>query len=346
MEHRIEQRALGQGGLQVSAMGLGCMGMSEFYGPADEAESMATLAAAYDAGITLFDTADSYGLGHNEELLGRFLKGRRSGITVATKFGLVRSAGSYARRIDNSPAYIRAACEASLRRLGSDTIDLYYMHRINHETPLEESMGELVRLVQEGKIRAIGLCEVSAATLRRAAAIHPIAAVQSEYSLWTRDPEIAGADANANADAPAESVLDACAATGATFVAYSPLGRGFLTGAITDPGKLASDDFRSFNPRFSADNWQANVRIADTVKQMAAEKGCTPAQLALAWLLAQPGGVVPIPGTRRVARLRENLGALALRLSTDELERIGAALPPGVAAGARYSEEGMKGLNA
>jgi aryl-alcohol dehydrogenase-like predicted oxidoreductase len=345
MEHRIEQRVLGQGGMRVSALGLGCMGMSEFYGPTDEVESLATLAAAYDAGVTLFDTADSYGLGHNEELLGRFLKGRRSGVTVATKFGLVRSAGSYARRIDNSPAYIRAACEASLRRLGTDTIDLYYMHRINHETALDESIGELARLVQEGKIRAIGLCEVSAATLRRAAAIHPIAAVQSEYSLWTRDPE-----QRAASDAGEESILDACAATGATFVAYSPLGRGFLTGAIADPGKLASDDFRSFNPRFSADNWERNRHIADSVKAMATEKGCTPAQLALAWLLAQCSGagrgVVPIPGTRRIANLRDNLGALALRLSTDELERIGAALPPGVAAGSRYTDEGMKGLNA
>jgi aryl-alcohol dehydrogenase-like predicted oxidoreductase len=337
----MEQRVLGRGGPAVSALGLGCMGMSEFYGAADETASMATLEAALDAGVTLFDTADTYGLGHNEELLGRFLKGRRSGVTVATKFGLVRSSTSYARRIDNSPAYIRAACEASLRRLGTETIDLYYMHRLNPETPLEESVGELERLVREGKIRAIGLCEVSPATLRRAAAIHPVAAVQSEYSLWTRDPETAAAGGGQG-----ESILDACAATGATFVAYSPLGRGFLTGAIADPGTLSSDDFRSFNPRFSADNWQHNQQIAGTVKAMAGEKGCSPAQLALAWLLAQGPDIVPIPGTRRVANLRDNLGALALTLNPAELAHISAALPPGMAAGARYTEEGMKGLNA
>lgn len=318
-------------GHDVSALGLGCMGMSEFYGPSDDAESLNTLARAADLGVTLFDTADAYGFGHNETLLGRFLSGRRGQVRIATKFGLVRTPGSYERRIDNSPAYIRAACEASLRRLGVDTIDLYYAHRLDPQAPLEETIGALAELVRAGKVRAIGLCEVTPATLRRAAAIHPIAAVQSEYSLWTRDPE--------------GGVLQACRETGAVLCAYSPLGRGFLTGQV-DTAQLPPDDFRSFNPRFTGDNAAANARLAATVTALAEAKGCTPAQLALAWLLAQGEHVIPIPGTRRQQRLAENLGALDVALTPGDIAEIAAAFPHGVAAGERYSPEGMKGLNA
>jgi aryl-alcohol dehydrogenase-like predicted oxidoreductase len=318
-------------GEDVSAMGLGCMGMSEFYGPSDDAESLRTLARAADLGVTLFDTADAYGFGHNETLLGRFLAGRRGQVRIATKFGLVRKPGSYERRIDNSPQYIRAACEASLRRLGIETIDLYYAHRLDPQAPLEETIGALAELVRAGKVRAIGLCEVTPATLRRAAAIHPIAAVQSEYSLWTRDPE--------------EGVLQACRDVGAVLCAYSPLGRGFLTGQV-DPATLPPEDFRAFNPRFTGANAAANARIAVTVTALAAAKGCTPAQLALAWLLAQGEHVIPIPGTRRQERLVENLGALDVTLTPADLAEIATAFPPGVAAGERYSPEGMKGLNA
>lgn len=327
----MQTRQLGH--LRVSALGLGCMGMSEFYGATDDAQSLATLEAAYDAGVTLFDTADCYGLGHNEELLGRFLRGKQGRARIASKCGLVRAAGSYARRVDNSPAYLRQACEASLRRLGVEHIDLYYLHRLNlDQTPLEESMAAMAQLVREGKIGAVGLSEVSAPTLLRAAALHPVAAVQSEYSLWTRDPEGA--------------VLDACRAVGASLCAYSPLGRGFLTGALSDGRALAPDDFRAFAPRFQADNARANQRIADTVRALAAEKACSPAQLALAWLLAQGPDIIPIPGTKRTAYLHDNLGAVHVQLDAAERERIALALPPGLAVGARYSDEGMKGLNA
>ena len=321
-----------------SRIGLGCMGMSEFYGATDDAQSMETLETAFANGVTWFDTADSYGAGHNEELLGRFLRGKREQVRIATKFGLVRAKGSYERRIDNSPAYLRVACDASLTRLGVDRIDLYYIHRLNLEqTPLEDSIGALGELVRQGKIGAIGLCEVSPATLRRAAAIHPIAAVQSEYSLWTRDPE--------------EGVLRACADLGAMFCAYSPLGRGFLTGKVA---RLQEGDFRKLSPRFADENLQTNQRIADMVQRIAHEisrtRDCTPAQLALAWLLAQGAAhgceVVPIPGTKRSAYLLENLGALRVQLTGAELEGINAALPAGMAAGARYPQEGMKGVNA
>ena len=327
----MKQRSIGHSGLQVGALGLGCMGMSEFYGETDDAQSLATLEHALDAGVTLFDTADAYGFGANEELLGRFLRGKRERVTLATKFGLVRKPGSYERRVDNSPAYIRSACEASLRRLGVETIDLYYIHRLNLETPLEDSIGALAELVKAGKVRAIGLSEVSPDTLRRAAALHPIAAVQSEYSLWTRDPE--------------QGVLQACREVGAAFCAYSPLGRGFLTGQVTSDA-LDAKDFRRSNPRFADENLQRNLRIVETVKALAAEKACTPAQLALAWLLAQGDDVIPIPGTKRIRYLDDNLGALKVVLSADDLARIGAALPIGVAAGGRYTDEGMKGLNA
>ncbi len=328
----IETRRIGESGLLVSAIGLGCMGMSEFYGPTDDRESLATLERAFDAGVSLYDTADIYGFGKNEELLGGFLKGRREQVRVATKFGIVRNPGAYERRIDNTPAYVRAACEASLRRLGTDCIDLYYIHRISRDTPIEESMAALARLVDEGKIRAIGLSEVSPATLCAAHAVHPVAAVQSEYSLWTRDPE--------------QALLPVCRELGVSFVAYSPLGRGFLTGRLTSPSDLDEKDFRRSNPRFEGENLAHNRAIAETMSRLAGEKGCTAAQLAIAWLLAQGPDIIPIPGTRRVRYLEENLGALDVQLTADDLSRIAAALPPGIAAGERYTEEGMKGLNA
>lgn len=325
-------RQIGNSGLAAPPLGLGCMGMSEFYGATDEAQSLATLEAAYEAGVTLFDTADTYGFGHNEQLLGRFLQGKRSRVLVATKCGLAREPGGYARRVDNRAAYIRQACEASLRRLGVDTIDLFYLHRVNLDTPLDESMGMLAQLRQQGKIRAIGLCEVGAETLLRAAAIAPVAAVQSEYSLWTREPE--------------QGVLAACRQVGASFVAYSPLGRGFLTGAIEDVTKLDPGDFRRFNPRFADDNIARNQAIVALLRQMAQEKGCTPARLALAWLLAQGDDIIAIPGTKRIAYLHDNLGALSIRLNPAELAAMAQAFPPGVAAGARYTSEGMKGVDA
>ncbi|MCL6484147.1 MAG: aldo/keto reductase [Janthinobacterium lividum] len=328
----MPQRRIGHSGLNSSALGLGCMGMSEFYGATDEAQSLATLDAALAAGVTLFDTADAYGFGHNEQLLGRFLSKHRGQALVATKCGLVRVAGSYARRVDNGPAYIRQACDASLARLGVDAIDLFYLHRLNLDTPLEASMQALAQLLQEGKIRAVGLCEVSAATLRRAAALCPVAAVQSEYSLWTREPE--------------QGVLAACREVGASFFAYSPLGRGFLTGAIADPASLDAGDFRQFNPRFAAGNLAHNQAIVAQVQQLARSKRCTPAQLALAWLLAQGDDIIPIPGTRRIAYLHDNLGALAVQLDAAELAAMSAAFPLGMAAGARYTAEGMKGVDA
>jgi aryl-alcohol dehydrogenase-like predicted oxidoreductase len=312
-------------------LGLGCMGMSEFYGATDDAQSLATLEAAFDAGVRHFDTADSYGAGHNEELLGRFIKGKRAQLRIATKFGIVREPGRYERRIDNSPGYIRSACEASLRRLGVDHIDLFYVHRLDPSASLEETIGTLAELKREGKIGAIGLCEVSPQTLRRAAALHPIASLQSEYSLWTRDPE-AGA-------------LAAVRDIGAQFHAYSPLGRGFLTGAIPRGAEFTPGDFRKLSPRFAAENLEANMLIAETVRALAASKGCTPAQLALAWLLAQGPEIVPIPGTKRTSYLLENLGALAVVLDDEELARIDEALPPGAAAGDRYPAAGMQGLN-
>lgn len=325
-------RQIGNSGLATPALGLGCMGMSEFYGATDEAQSLATLAAAFEAGVTLFDTADAYGFGHNEQLLGRFLQGKHAQVLLATKCGLAREAGSYARRVDNSAAYIRQACEASLRRLGVETIDLYYLHRLNLATPLEESMGMLAQLQQQGKIRAIGLCEVAADTLLRAAAIAPVAAVQSEYSLWTREPE--------------QGVLAACRAVGASFVAYSPLGRGFLAGAIDNVASLDAADFRRFNPRFADANLARNQAMVALLRQMAQAKGCTPAQLALAWLLAQGDDIIAIPGTKRISYLHGNLGALSIGLDSAELAAMAQAFPPGAAFGARYTDEGMKGVNA
>jgi len=324
-------RKLGFSGLEISQIGLGCMGMSEFYGPTDDTMSLATLERAAELGITFFDTADTYGFGHNETLLGSFLKGR-TGLKVATKFGIVRQPGKYERRVDNSPDYIAQACDASMTRLGVDAIDLYYAHRLNHAYPLEETIAAMAALVKAGKVRSIGLCEVSAATLRRAHAVHPISAVQSEYSLWTRDPEA--------------EILPVCRELGIAFVAYSPLGRGMLTGAITSSTRLAENDFRNISPRFQGANMAANLRLVEKVRALAAEKRCTSGQLALAWLLHQGNDIIPIPGSKRIRYLDENAGASDVELSSADLATIAAACPPGIAAGERYPEEGMKGLNA
>lgn len=326
----MEQRIIG-GRLTVSALGLGCMGMSEFYGATDDAQSLATLERAFELGVTHYDTADMYGAGHNESLLACFLPGKRDRVVVATKFGILRKPGDYARRIDSSPAYLREACEASLKRLNTDVIDLYYAHRLNTDTPVEDTVGALADLVAAGKIRAIGLCEVSAATLRKAHAVHPIAAIQSEYSLWTRDVEA--------------DVLPACRELGTALVAYAPLGRGMLT-ATVDRAHLADNDFRRLSPRFQEENFNANQRLVEAVKQLAEAKGCKPGQIALAWLLAQGPDVLPIPGTKRIPYLEENVGAASVALTAEEVAQLSAALPPGAAAGERYPVEGMKGLNA
>ncbi|MBI1207770.1 MAG: aldo/keto reductase [Azospirillum sp.] len=327
----MQKRHLGRSGLEVSCLGLGCMGMSEFYGPADEAESMATLERALELGVTLFDTADMYGRGRNEELVGRFLKGRRDRVVLATKFGIVRDAdGGPGRSICNRPDYVREACDASLKRLGVDTIDLYYAHRIDPKAPIEETVGAMAGLVRAGKVRALGLSEVSAVTLRRAAAVHPIAAVQSEYSLWERGPE--------------RAVLPACRELGIAFVPYSPLGRGFLSGQVTSTETLAADDFRRVNPRFQGANLDANQALAEAVRRLAATIGCTAAQLALGWLLAQGEDIIPIPGTKRRRWLEENCAAATLTLSDHELSLLDAAFPPGAATGARYPEAAMNTL--
>lgn len=328
----MEQRKIGQSGLSVSALGLGCMGMSEFYGPIDETQSLATLDRAFEIGVTHFDTADMYGSGHNERLLSRFLAGKRDRVVVATKFGIVRQPGQYARTIDTSPAYVKAACEASLSRLGIEVIDLYYAHRRNPDIPIEDTVGAMADLVKQGKVRALGLSEVSADTLRRAHAVHPISAVQSEYSLWTRDVEA--------------EVLPTCRQLGISLVAYSPLGRGMLTGAIAKTDDLAEGDFRRANPRFQGANMEANQHLVDKVRALAAAKGCTPGQVALAWLLAQGGDILPIPGTKRIKYLEDNVAAATVTLTPAELATLDAALPPGAAAGERYPTEGMKGLNA
>lgn len=324
----MDRRSLGQDGTTVSAIGLGCMGMSEFYGLRDDAQSLDTLAAALEHGIDFLDTADMYGSGHNEELVGRFLKGRRDQVVLATKFGIVREPGRYERRIDNSPAYIRAAAEASLKRLGTDVIDLYYMHRRNPEVPIEEAVGAMAELVRTGKVRQIGLSEVSVDTLRQAHAVHPIAAVQSEYSLWSREPE--------------EGILQACRELGTTFVAYSPLGRAFLTGAVTDTSSLAPDDFRRRTPCFAGEALAQNRRLVEALTDFAFDLGAKPAQVALAWLLSKHGHVVPIPGTKRRAYLAENAAAASIRLTPDQVAALDALFAPSAIAGERYTEEGMK----
>lgn len=328
----MNHRGVGGSDLTVAALGLGCMGMSEFYGATDDAQSQATLARALDLGVNHFDTADTYGLGHNERLLGRFLAGRRDQVVVATKFGIVRRPGEYARTIDTSPAYVAQACEESLSRIGIETIDLYYAHRLDPAVPVEETVGAMAELVRAGKVRALGLCEVSAATLRRAHAVHPIAAVQSEYSLWTRDPEA--------------EVLPACRELGVSLVAYAPLGRGMLTGTLTDTATLAEDDFRRLSPRFQGPALQANLDLVAAVRQLATVKNCLPGQVALAWLLAQGPDILPIPGTKRISYLEQNVAAAAVALTAEDLAVLDRALPPGAAVGERYPAAGMKGLNA
>jgi aryl-alcohol dehydrogenase-like predicted oxidoreductase len=324
----MNQRSLGRGGLVVSAMGLGCMGMSEFYGHHDDEESIATIHRALDLGINFLDTADMYGPHTNEELVGRAIRGRREQVVVATKFGIVRTDDPRYRAVNGRPEYVHSACEGSLRRLGIETIDLYYQHRVDPNTPIEDTVEAMARLVEEGKVRYLGLSEAGPQTLRRANAVHPLAALQSEYSLWTRDPE--------------DAVLAACRELGIGFVAYSPLGRGFLTGRIKRFDDLEPDDFRRFSPRFQGENFQRNLELVRHIEELAAQKECTSAQFALAWVLAQGDDVVPIPGTKRRAYLEENVGAVAVHLTKDDLARIDEMAPRGAAAGPRYPEQMME----
>jgi aryl-alcohol dehydrogenase-like predicted oxidoreductase len=327
----MRSRQLGTDGPVVSAIGIGCMGMSEFYGPSDKKSALSVFDRALDVGVNFWDTADMYGLGRNEELIGEALAARRSEVVVATKFGVVRRSDGEFVRIDGTPAYVREACEASLRRLGVDCIDLYYLHRVDQSTPIEETVGAMARLVEDGKVRHLGLSEVSASTLRRAAAVHPIAALQSEFSLWTRDVE--------------HSALPACRELGIGLVPYSPLGRGFLSGKLRSIDDLAENDFRRSNPRFQGENFTRNLVLADKLRELAEQRSCTPAQLALAWVLAQGNEIVPIPGTRRVERLEENAAAAEIELSEEELSAIDAAFPPDVASGGRYTQSMMSLVN-
>ena len=330
MATSIPRRTLGQG-LEVSAIGLGCMGMSDFYGPADHDTNLAVLNRALDIGVNFLDTADMYGVGRNEELLGEVLRTRRQEVVLATKFGNVRAPSGEMLGINGRPDYVHTACDASLKRLGVEHIDLYYQHRVDPNVPIEETVGAMAQLVKTGKVRHLGLSEASAATLRRAAAVHPIAALQTEYSLWTRDVEA--------------QVLPTARELGIGFVPYSPLGRGFLTGAIRNAGQLAKDDWRRTNPRFQEENAAVNQRLVAAVTQIAAEKRCTPAQLALAWLLHQGRDIVPIPGTRRVERLDENAAATRIELSNDDLARIERVLVDTVVAGTRYPADSMRSIN-
>ncbi len=325
------RRQLGRNGPEVSAIGLGCMGMSEFYGSGNDEQSIATIHHALDQGVTFLDTADMYGPFKNEELVGRAIRGRRDQVFLATKFANVRGANGEFLGVRGDPEYVRSACEASLKRLGVETIDLYYQHRVDPNVPIEDTVGEMARLKDEGKIRYLGLSEAAPQTIRRAHSTHPITAVQTELSLWSRDAEA--------------EVIPTVRELGIGYVAYSPLGRGFLTGQFKSPDDFAEDDFRKNHPRFQGENFQRNLDLVREVEQMAAEKGCTTAQLALAWVLAQGEDIVPIPGTRHIKYLDENIGALEVKLTSDDLKRLDEILPPGAAAGTRYHARGMETLN-
>ena len=327
----MQKRILGKSGPTVSALGLGCMGMSEFYGDGNEPESIRVIQHALEQGVSLLDTADIYGQGTNERLVGRAIASRRDEVFLATKFGVVRDAAGQFQGVNGRPRYVRQACDASLQRLKVEVIDLYYQHRVDPDVPIEETVGAMAELVEQGKIRHLGLSEASAETLRRAVRVHPVTALQSEYSLWTRDVEA--------------SILPACRELGVGFVAYSPLGRGFLTGKIQSPADLAVDDWRRENPRFTGENLTRNLTLVRRLEDLARARKCTPAQLALAWVLHQGPDIVPIPGTKRLRYLDENLAALEVDLSAEELQELATAIPPGAAAGTRYPAAGMQAVN-
>ena len=327
----MKKRALGKSGLAVSALGLGCMGMSEFYGPTDQKEAIATIHRAIDRGVDFLDTSDVYGLGRNEDLVGQAIRDRRDKVFLATKFGILRGSDGSWQGVNGKPGYVRSACEASLRRLRVEAIDLYYQHRVDPEVPIEETVGAMADLVREGKVRLLGLSEAAPQTIRRAMAVHAIAALQSEYSFWTRDHEA--------------EVIPTCRELGIGFVAYSPLGRGFFTGRIRSKEDLAGGDYRHNSPRFQGENLAGNLPLLQRVEEMAAGKGCTPAQFALAWVLARGEDFIPIPGTKKRERLEENLGSLGIGLTPEELAEVDAAFPPGVATGKRYTEEAMRAVN-
>ena len=327
----MQYRRLGKSSLVVSSVGLGCMGMSEFYGDADDRESIATIQHAIDRGVTLLDTADMYGSGRNEELVGRAIEKRRHEVIVASKFGNVRGPSGSFLGVNGRPEYVQQACDASLKRLRIATIDLYYQHRVDTDVPIEETVGAMARLVEQGKVRWLGLSEAAPETIRRAYATHPIAALQSEYSLWSRDPE--------------DEILAVCHELGIGFVAYSPLGRGFLTGQFQKFEDIPENDYRRHAPRFQGDNFEKNLKLVERIKEIATQKGCTPAQLALAWVLSRGESVVPIPGTKRRTYLDQNLGALEISISAAELLLIDEIAPLGVAAGERYAPNGMQRVN-